>query len=233
MPDCDPIRTRNEGLKTMVDPLREIWPPYGVTITCGPVTLLPVRDDHFPELTALVRAGIHPAEQMPFLVPWTVGTPDEVSRRFIQYHWSVRGAMTMTDWKFETAIVVDGEIVGCQAFAATDFPESRTGETGSWIGRGFQGRGIGTLARQAICAFAFDSLGARSVASSAFTDNPASITVSTKVGYRADGTVEELAADGRMTVRRLFTLSREDFVAPPYPVEVTGARAFKTMLGID
>ncbi|GAA3189046.1 hypothetical protein GCM10020255_087050 [Rhodococcus baikonurensis] len=69
--------------------------------------------------------------------------------------------------------------------------------------------------------------------SSAFTDNPASITVSAKVGYRADGTVEELSADGRMTVRRLFTLSREDFVAPPYPVEVTGADALKAMLGID
>ena len=50
---------------------------------------------------------------------------------------------------------------------------------------------------------------------------------------RADGTVEELSADGRMTVRRLFTLSREDFVAPPYPVEVTGADALKAMLGID
>ncbi len=141
MPDCDPIRTRNEGLKTMVDPLREICLRTESRSRVGPSPCSLCATIISPNSLRWSEPAFTLPNRCRFSSPWTVGTPDEVSRRFIQYHWSVRGAMTMTDWKFETAIVVDGEIVGCQAFAATDFPTSRTGETGSWIGRGFQGRG--------------------------------------------------------------------------------------------
>lgn len=217
----------------MSTPLDRIWPPHGVRISCGPVSLATVRDEDFPELDALVHAGIHPVDQMPFLVPWTVGTPEEVSRRFMQYHWSTRGSMNSTDWRFETTVRFGGAIVGCQALSATDFPRRRTAETGSWIGRAFQHRGIGTLARHAMCAFAFHHLSARRVVSSAFVDNPASAAVSVKVGYQEEGTVETLADDGRMTVRRIFALTPDTLTRSPHPVTVTGAKALREMLGID
>ena len=63
--------------------------------------------------------------------------------------------------------------MGVQGFAARDFPVLRTAETGSWLGAAFQGRGIGTRMRQAICAFLFDELGATQISSAAFVDNAA------------------------------------------------------------
>jgi len=60
---------------------------------------------------------------------------------------------------------------------------TRTTETGSWLARRFQGRGIGTAMRQIIAAFAFDHLDTRHVTSAAFSDNVASASVSRKVGY--------------------------------------------------
>lgn len=214
----------------MSHPLQSLWPPYGVSISCGPVTLTAVRDDDFPELTELIRAGIHPSEEMPFLDPWTVGTTDEVSRRFLQHQWSIRGLMSPRAWTFETVIRVEDRITGCQGLSATRFPDTRSCETSSWIGHEHQRAGIGTLARQAMCTFAFDNLGATEISSAAFADNPASIAVSHKIGYRACGTVEMLTATGRMTVRRVFTLTPDALVRPQYPVVVTGCDAFKGML---
>ena len=43
--------------------------------------------------------------------------------------------------------------------------------------------------RQVMCALLFDHLGFTEITSGAFTDNPASLTVSAKVGYVANGTV--------------------------------------------
>ena len=65
----------------------------------------------------------------------------------------------------------------------------------SWLGRGFQGRGIGTAMRRVICAFAFDHLDAEQVTSGAFSDNPASL-----VRYEHELVVDGLAV--RVTTRR-------------------------------
>ena len=62
------------------------------------------------------------------------------------------------------------------------------GPTGSWLGLRHQGRGIGTEMRAAVLLFAFDHLGATRARSAAFVDNPASLRVSEKLGYRPDGT---------------------------------------------
>ena len=70
------------------------------------------------------------------------------------------------------------KVVGIQALEGEGFPVTRTLETGSWLARRFHGQGIGTRMRQAVCAFAFDHLGAERITSSAFLDNPASLAVS-------------------------------------------------------
>ncbi len=70
---------------------------------------------------------------------------------------------------------------------ANHFPTLRVFETGSWLGRRFQGHGIGTRMRQAMCTLAFDHLGFEEVTSAAFLDNPASLGVSRKVGYVPNG----------------------------------------------
>ena len=59
----------------------------------------------------------------------------------------------------------------------------------------------------AVLLFAFDHLGARHARSAAFVDNPASLRVSEKLGYRRDGTEAvarrgQLAEDVRLLVGR-------------------------------
>lgn len=59
--------------------------------------------------------------------------------------------------------------------------------TGSWLGRQYQGQGIGTAIRAAVLALAFDRLGAQFATSAAYPHNAASLAVSRKLGYVRDG----------------------------------------------
>jgi RimJ/RimL family protein N-acetyltransferase len=97
--------------------------------------------------------------------------------------------------------------------------------------REVQGRGVGTLMRQAICALFFDELGAHQITSGAYADNPASGAVSRKVGYAPNGTRLELR-DGTAARHHKFILDREDFIRPETPISITGASGLRTLLGV-
>ena len=77
--------------------------------------------------------------------------------------------------------------IGIQELRATGFATLRTVETGSWLGRAFQGKGIGTEMRAAVLALAFDGLGAEVATSGAIDGNAASRRVSEKLGYEPNG----------------------------------------------
>ena len=96
-----------------------------------------------------------------------------------------------------------------QGFTTSDYLVTRTGETGSWLGREHQGRGIGTRMRQAMCAFLFDCLDAQVITSGAFLDNPASLAVSRKVGYRPNGQRRMVRRPGEWQVNQVLVLTPE------------------------
>jgi hypothetical protein len=66
----------------------------------------------------------------------------------------------------------DGPI-GAQSVRAGRFASYRTVDTGSWLGRRFQGRGLGKEMRAAVLGFAFDGLWRQVAETSAFLDNGA------------------------------------------------------------
>ena len=105
----------------------------------------------------------------------------------------------------------EGELVGSQGFITDDYLVKRGGETGSWLNRRFQGRGIGTAMRQVICAFIFDHLDARYITSSAFEDNPSSLAVSRKTGYTENG-VDRVSRLGNSAIMRRIILEPGDLV---------------------
>jgi RimJ/RimL family protein N-acetyltransferase len=109
---------------------------------------------------------------------------------------------------------------------------NRTTETGSWLGRRFQGRGIGTATRQVIAAFAFDHLDAQQVTSAAFQDNVGSVSVSRKVGYTENG-VDIWARDGKPVPHQRFLLSRGALVRYEHPLMVGGLAGFRRSIGLD
>ena len=105
------------------------------------------------------------------------------------------------------AVSDEGRIVGIQTIEAKQFAVRRTVETGSWLGRREQGRGIGTEMRAAVLHFAFAGLGATEALSGSFSDNPASAAVSRRNGYAANG--EEICArEGEPARMQRWVLTR-------------------------
>lgn len=211
--------------------LDEIWPPYAVTITAGDLSLRVVRDDDQPELVDLALSGIHDPQLMPFYFPWTDVDPAELPANFVRHHWRTRSELSADRFNLEFAVRCNDELVGVQGFSTRDFPVTRTGETGSWLARRFHGRGIGTRMRRAVCAFAFDELGATEITSGAFADNPASLAVSRKVGYRPNGT-ERVARRGELAVIQRLVLAPDNFDRGDDPIMVAGADQLRAFLGL-
>jgi RimJ/RimL family protein N-acetyltransferase len=213
--------------------LEEIWPCFGLRIRSGPLELSVIRDADIPALVDLAKDGIHDPDQMPFAFPWTQPLDGELGRRMAQHYWRSRAEFTSTRWSLELVVRRDGEVVGVQAIGTADFLVTRTGESGSWLGRRHQGRGTGTLMRQTMCAFLFDHVDFQQVTSAAFIDNPASRAVSRKVGYRPNGRTREKRRDGELAFSQRLTLDPADLVRSTYPVSVDGVAALRGLVGLD
>ena len=209
----------------------DLWPPFGLVVTAGDLTLTPVGDDDLVGLADLVLSGVHEPGVMPFGMPWTLAPRGVLPRRVAQYHWGVRASFLPEDFHLELAVRQAGELVGVQGFSAKDYPVTRTAETGSWLALRCHGRGIGTRMRQAVCALLFDHLGAAEVTSGAWLDNPASLAVSAKVGYREAG-VTRMARQGVLARHQRLWLGPGDLVRGE-PVEVGGAEPLRAFLGVD
>lgn len=208
----------------------ELWPPFGLVVRSGDLTLSAITDDDLPGLVDLVRSGVHGPDAMPFGMPWTRRPPERVAPELARYHWRMRAAFVPEDFHLDLAVRERGELVGAQGFFATDFAVTRTAETGSWLARRHQGRGIGTRMRQAVCTLLLDHLGAAEVTSGAFLDNAASLAVSRKVGYRQTD-VKRVAREGGLALHAQLRLAPDDLVRGE-PVEVSGVGPLRAFLGV-
>lgn len=213
--------------------LGDLLPMLGLRIRAGSLELRGITDDDLPALCDLAAGGIHPPDRMPFFVPWTDASPEELLRNTAQYHWRSRAEFSPAAWSLHLGVWRDGVLVGTQALETKDFLVTRTGETGSWLGAQFQGQGIGTAMRQVICAFAFDHLDADEVTSAAFVDNPASIAVSRKVGYRDNGVRRLRRREGELAHNLGLVLTPQTFVRGPHELHVEGLAAFRRSVGLD
>lgn len=211
--------------------LATAFPPFGLRIDAGPLVLRPITDEVLPELIDVALAGVHDPALMPFYFPWTDTPPEILKTEFAKFHWGTRSRWSPDAWALDLAVEYEGVIVGAQGFSTSDYLITRTGETGSWLGRTHHGRGIGTQMRQAICAFCFDYLDAAEITSGAFLDNPASLAVSRKVGYRPDGT-KRLARRGEVAVNQGLVLTPDRFIRGDN-ITVAGVEAFRRFIGLD
>lgn len=207
----------------------DCWPPYRLQLRAGDLVLTVITDDDVPGLVDLVLAGIHAPDAMPFSEPWTLAPAERLPAELVRYYSSVRAGFRPESFDLLFAVRVGGVLVGTQGLHARQFAVTRTVETGSWLGLAHQGQGIGTRMRRAICAYAFDHLGAAEVTSGAFLDNPASLAVSRKVGYRPNGMVRLQRREGEMALNQKLVLTPTDFVRGE-PLEVGGAAELRRFL---
>lgn len=205
----------------------------GLRISAGPIELRGICDDDVATLGALAADGVHPPERMPFTYPWTDASPQEFALKFAQYHWRTRADFSTDAWVLNLGVWHEGTLVGVQGMGTTKYLVTRTGETGSWLGREHQGRGLGTAMRQVLCAFVFDHLDASEITSGAFTDNPASLAVSRKVGYRENGRIRRERRPGEQATTIELVLVPDDLVRGEHALVVDGVAAFRRSIGLD
>jgi RimJ/RimL family protein N-acetyltransferase len=213
------------------DPLLRAWPLFGLRLKVDQVELRLPTDPELAELAEVAADGVHDPSIMPFLTPWTRREPPQLQRATLQFHWGERAAWTPERWSLNMAVFVDGVVVGSQGIGATAFAVVRTVGTGSWLGQRFQGRGIGTAMRTAVLALAFEGLGAVAAESGAFGDNPASLAVSRKLGYRPNGVLFHDREGVRASEQRLLLTREEWHAVQRPPVSIEGLEACLELFG--
>ncbi len=207
------------------------WPPRHLVLRTPRLELRPDDDAGLFELAEEALLGVHPPDLMPFVTAWTDDTPENRALSTLRWHWEKRATLRPESWTLQFLVRLDGAVVGTQALGGTDFAVTREVATGSWLGLRHQRRGIGTEMRAAVLLFAFDHLGARHARSAAFVDNPASLRVSEKLGYRRDGT-EAVARRGQLAEDVRLLVGRGTFRRPGWTLEVEGVEACLPMLGL-
>ncbi|MEP6639382.1 MAG: GNAT family protein [Chloroflexota bacterium] len=213
-------------------PLTDAWPLFGLRLRTERLLLRMPTDEDLVGLLELAKAGIHEPGTMPFGIAWTAAPSPDFDRGFMQHHWRTRGAFTPDQWYLNLMVEWDGEPVGAQSVDATEFAVHRTIHTGSWLGRAYQGRGLGKEMRAAVLGFAFDGLGARVAETSAFLDNGPSNGVSRALGYEENG-LGSLAPEGVSRVTQKFRMTDNVWRSRPRPpLSVEGLEACRDMLGV-
>ena len=162
---------------------QEIWPLMGLAVVTPMLTLRYVTDDLGVELALLAADGVHDPATMPFSTPWTDVPSPELERNTLRYYWRNRAETTVEHWDLNLAVIVDGTAVGMCSIEADDFPTRRSAETGSWVGRRYQHRGIGREVRHAALHLIFDGFDADQATTRAWHDNTASLAVSSSLPY--------------------------------------------------
>jgi RimJ/RimL family protein N-acetyltransferase len=175
--------------------------------------------DGLLELAAVAAGGVHAPDVMPFTEPWTDCEPAERARRTLRWQLSGWGGWSPQDWRLDFVVRRGGVVVGTQSLEATEFPVLREVVTGSWLGREHQGRGTGRLMRAAVLQLAFAGLGAQCARSDAYLDNPGSLGVSRRLGYREDGQ-RRTVRGGKVGVLQQLRLDVDDWARGLRP-EVT------------
>ena len=215
-----------------------LWPLYDLRLRTsnsrvGSLELRVPVEAELPAFVDVASRGIHPPDEMPFGIPWTDVPSPRRERDSYQFYMSTRAGWSVDHWILTLGVWLDGAPAGFQDLRGEEFPKYRTVGTGSWLGKHFQGRGVGTLMRQAALRLAFDHLGARHAETEAFIDNPASNRVSLAVGYEPNG-FGELAPRGVPRPTQRFRLTLDGWRARPRPmVDVEGLESALPMFGLE
>ena len=210
--------------------LAEVWPLFGLRIDTPAVALRVPTDD---DLIALAdrAADVHEPDARPIIAAWTASTGVDRARALLQHHWSQRAGWSPARWTLDLAVVLDGEPVGVQSIRSDSFAVTRSVTTSSWLHRPLQGQGIGTEMRRAALHLAFAGLAAERAETETATSNAASIAVTTRLGYRANGDDVRIHLGERRRVRR-FVLERETWAAHRRDdIEISGLLPCLDLLG--
>jgi RimJ/RimL family protein N-acetyltransferase len=211
-----------------------IWPFFDLRVATPRLELIPIDDRVSAELAQLAARGVHDPGFMPFAFPWTDTPSPELERRAMQYHWRCRADLSPASWELNFGVQVDGVIAGSTGLLTHDFPVVGGFQTGSWLGREFQGRGIGKEMRVATLHLGFVGFGARIATTAAFDDNGPSLGVTRRLGYTEQGH-EWKSRRGEPARLLRFEMTREHFDSTLRrdDISLSGVEECRPLLGLS
>ena len=213
------------------DRLAAASPLFGLTVRSERLVLRLPTDRELLDLMDLAKAGIHPPDEMPFGVAWSIMPSPDFERNYLAYHWNHRASWSPDAWELGLGVSLDGRMIGMQGLHARAFAATRTVDTGSWLGRASQGHGYGKEMRSAVLTLSFDGLGAIAAETEAFLDNHSSAGVSRALGYHENG-VGSLSPQGTPRPTQRFRMTIDDWRSRPRPpVVIEGLDACRGLLG--
>jgi RimJ/RimL family protein N-acetyltransferase len=209
------------------------WPLFDLEVRTPRLTLRYLDDDLGTQLATLAAGGIHDPSVMPFAIPWSDAASPDLERDALRFYWRSRAETSVSRWNISFAVLVDDVVVGSTGLGATDFPVTRSFETGSWLGRAHQGRGIGTEMRVATLHVGFLALDALVATTGAFEDNAPSLGVTRKLGYVANG-VRHVKRRGELARIEHYVMDRDHFLTDVRrdDIEITGDEPARELLGL-
>ena len=185
-----------------------VWPLFDLRVVTPRIELRYVDDSLGVQLAQLAAKGIHDPDFMPFAMPWTDARSPLLERNSMQWFWRCRAETSPSRFHMPLAVVVDGVVAGTTSLEAHDFPILRQFESGSWLGRQFQGQGLGKELRRATLHLGFAGFGATLATTTAFFDNGPSLGVTRSLGYTATGVGRKVRRDVS-TDSMLFEMTRD------------------------
>jgi RimJ/RimL family protein N-acetyltransferase len=207
------------------------WPLFDLRLRTPHLELRLPTDDDLLALMKVARDGIVDENRSVFLVPWHKLPSPAFERQFLLHWWAERGRWNPPNWSLGLAVLKDGHPVGVQELFAREFGIRHVIESGSWLGRGFQKQGLGTEARAAILALAFDGLGAETAESGYLEGNAASARVSAKLGYEV--VCEELlAVEGKCVKEVRVRCTPRTWQRDLVPVTIEGLEPCLKLFGV-
>lgn len=210
-----------------------IWPFFDLRVVTPVLELVVIDDAIGTELARLAATGIHDPGFMPFAFPWTDVPSPQLERNTMQFYWRNRAELAPDAWDLNLAVLVNGTVVGSTGMLTRDFPAARRFETGSWLGREFQGRGLGKEMRVATLQLGFDGFGGQVATTAAYADNGPSLGVTRSLGYTATG-VEQKERRGQPTESHTFEMTRNHFTTyvRRNDIRLEGVEACLPLLGL-
>ena len=172
--------------------MESIWPLRPIRIVTSDIELFVPDEDSLAAAALLTADGVYdPVNRFIPRSPvagWSGKPAHEAEVEFLRYYWASLADWRADRWNLICLARINSEIVGVQEIGAQSFAVTKTISTGSWIGRDYQGKGLGTAMRQAALHFAFEGIGADRADSSAWSTNSPSLSISKSMGYLENGT---------------------------------------------
>lgn len=148
------------------------------------------------QLEATVPAhaeGLFAAQQasMPELIEFMAWAPSSSLENTVDFARRMAEKWEqLSDWTF--TIFHSEEAAGTISLMGYQ-PLFGLAEIGYWLRSDLCGKGVMTEAAQAVCDFGFDDIGLHRIELRAAVDNPGSLRIAEKLGFRREGTLREAA----------------------------------------